>query len=54
ELKPSLAAVAQLTVPLIAMAGGMIFLAEPLTARFVIASVIVLGGVAYAVVTPRR
>lgn len=53
-LAPSTAAVAQLTVPLIAMAGGMIFLAEPLTLRFAIASVIVLGGVAYAVLAPAR
>ncbi|MCH2075783.1 MAG: DMT family transporter [Rhodobacteraceae bacterium] len=53
-LAPSTAAVAQLTVPLIAMAGGMIFLAEPLTTRFIIASAIVLGGVAYAVLSPKR
>ncbi|MEL6609730.1 MAG: DMT family transporter [Pseudomonadota bacterium] len=38
-------AIAQLTVPLIAMAGGMLFLSEPLTLRFAIASVVVLGGV---------
>ncbi|MEL6914028.1 MAG: DMT family transporter [Pseudomonadota bacterium] len=53
-LTPSVAAVAQLTVPLLAMAGGMVFLAEPLTTRFAVASIIVLGGVAYAVLTPRR
>ncbi|MEM6897407.1 MAG: DMT family transporter [Pseudomonadota bacterium] len=53
QLKPSVAAVAQLTVPLIAMAGGMVFLAEPLTLRFALASVIVLGGVAYAVLAQR-
>ncbi|MEL6690758.1 MAG: DMT family transporter [Pseudomonadota bacterium] len=52
-LAPSTAAVAQLTVPLIAMAGGMVFLAEPLTLRFVIASAIVLGGVGYAVLAPK-
>lgn len=40
------AAVAQLTVPVIAMAGGMLALSEPLTAQFVVASVVVLGGVA--------
>ncbi|MEM9438136.1 MAG: DMT family transporter [Pseudomonadota bacterium] len=53
QLKQSIAAVAQLTVPLIAMAGGMIFLAEPLTTRFAIASAIVLGGVALAVLVKR-
>ena len=52
-LAPSTAAVAQLTVPLIAMAGGMVFLAEPLTTRFIIASAIVLGGVGYAVLAPK-
>jgi len=40
------AAVTQLTVPVIALAGGMMFLGEALTMRFVVASVIVLGGVA--------
>ncbi len=54
RLQPSVAAVGQLTVPLIAMAGGMLFLAEPLTVRFVIASVIVLGGVVLAVNAGRQ
>ncbi|WP_372605129.1 DMT family transporter [Actibacterium sp.] len=45
KLGASKAAVAQLTVPIIAMAGGMAFLAEPLTARFTIAALLVLGGV---------
>jgi len=40
------AAVLQLTVPLIAMAGGMVFLGEALTWGFAISSVLVLGGVA--------
>ncbi|WP_422048767.1 EamA family transporter [Shimia sp.] len=44
-LGASRAAVAQLTVPVIAMAGGMAFLAEPLTLRFVGAAVLVIGGV---------
>ncbi|MEM6479972.1 MAG: DMT family transporter, partial [Pseudomonadota bacterium] len=50
QLKASTAAVAQLTVPLIAMVGGMIFLAEPLTLRFIFSSIAVLGGVALAIV----
>jgi drug/metabolite transporter (DMT)-like permease len=45
----SVAAVAQLTVPVIAMAGGMIFLAEALDWQFVMATVLVLGGVAISV-----
>ncbi|MEM8592532.1 MAG: DMT family transporter [Pseudomonadota bacterium] len=53
QLSPSVAAVAQLTVPLVAMVGGMIFLTEPLTLRFAIASAIVLGGVAFAVLAPK-
>jgi len=53
QIKPSVAAVAQLTVPILAMAGGMLFLAEPLTARFVRASAIVLGGVALAILARR-
>lgn len=44
-LGASVAAVAQLTVPIIAMAGGMVVLGEPLTGRFVLAAVLVLGGV---------
>lgn len=42
----SRAAVAQLTVPILAALGGAAFLAEPLTWRFVLASALVLGGVA--------
>lgn len=44
------AAVAQLTVPLIAMAGGMALLGEALTAQFVVTTVLVLGGVGLSVV----
>ncbi|MHC0053751.1 DMT family transporter [Actibacterium sp. D379-3] len=44
------AAVAQLTVPVIALAGGMVFLDEALTLRFAVASALVLGGVALSLV----
>ena len=54
RLSASTAAVAQLTVPAIAMAGGMVFLSEALTLRFVLASLLVLGGVALAVLAPKR
>lgn len=47
-LGPSRGAVAQLTVPLFAVAGGMAFLGEPLTLRFTLAAALVLGGVGFA------
>ena len=54
RLPGSVAAVAQLTVPVIAMAGGMLFLGETLTLRFALASALVLGGVAVSVLPLRR
>ncbi|MFD1159182.1 DMT family transporter [Roseovarius aestuarii] len=55
SLASSVAAVAQLTVPVIAMAGGMIFLGEVLTLQFALASLLVLGGVALSVIRwPKR
>lgn len=53
RLAASVAAVAQLTVPVIAMAGGMLFLGEALSLEFALASVLVLSGVAVSVI-PRR
>jgi drug/metabolite transporter (DMT)-like permease len=49
RLQTSTAAVAQLTVPLIAMAGGMVFLGEVWTLDFAIASTLVLGGIGLSV-----
>ena len=40
------AAVAQLSVPVIAMAGGIVFLDETVSMRIIVASLLVLGGVA--------
>ncbi|MDU8909663.1 DMT family transporter [Aestuariicoccus sp. MJ-SS9] len=54
KLAASSAAVAQLTVPVIAMAGGMLFLSEALTLDFVLAAVLVLGGVGLSVLAGRR
>ncbi len=55
SLASSVAAVAQLTVPVIAMAGGMLFLGEALTLQFAVASILVLGGVALSVIKrPQR
>jgi drug/metabolite transporter (DMT)-like permease len=42
------AALVQLSVPAIATAGGVLFLAEPLSMRILIASALVLGGISLA------
>lgn len=47
-LQRSTAAYVQLTVPAIAAAGGVLFIAEPLTLRLVLCSVGILGGVGLA------
>jgi drug/metabolite transporter (DMT)-like permease len=52
KLDASLAAIVQLTVPLIALAGGMVFLAESVTWAFVISAALILGGVFIAVLSP--
>ncbi len=49
DLGATRAAVAQLTVPVIATLGGVAFLAESVTLQFVISSGLVLGGVALAI-----
>lgn len=46
RIAASTAALAQLTVPVLAVAGGAVILGEPLTLRFAFASALVLGGVA--------
>lgn len=53
HLDASLAAVAQLTVPIIALAGGVVFLGEVATLTFALASAMILGGVALALYGPR-
>ena len=52
KLDSSLAAIVQLTVPLIALAGGMVFLGETATWAFVISTILILGGVLIAVLAP--
>jgi drug/metabolite transporter (DMT)-like permease len=54
RISASVAALAQLSVPVIAMAGGMLVLSEALTLRFVIASTFILGGIALGVFGPQR
>jgi len=53
SLPASVAAVAQLTVPVIAIAGGVLFLGERPEAQTLLAGALVLGGVALSVL-PRR
>jgi len=48
QLEASIAGIAQLTVPVIALVGGMLFLGEAVTLSFVLASALVLGGVAWS------
>lgn len=45
QLGATRAAVAQLSVPILAMAGGMLFLSEALSLRFVVTSLLVMAGV---------
>jgi drug/metabolite transporter (DMT)-like permease len=45
-LKATQAATVQLSVPVIAALGGILFLNEPLTVRFVLASIAILAGIA--------
>lgn len=53
-LKATSAATVQLSVPVIAAAGGILLLGEPLTLRFLGAAVAVLGGIAIVIERPRR
>lgn len=43
------AATVQLSVPVIAAVGGIVFLAEPVTLRLVLASIAILGGIALVI-----
>jgi len=53
-LKAASAATVQLSVPVLTAAGGIIFLGESITLRFLFASVAVLGGIALVVIEKRR
>ena len=48
------AALVQLSVPVLAAAGGMLLLAEDLTPRFAVAAALTLGGIALATARRRR
>lgn len=53
-LSRSSAAIVQLTVPVIAALGGILFIGETPTWRLVIASALILGGVAVAITARKR
>ncbi|HEY0844640.1 MAG TPA: DMT family transporter [Noviherbaspirillum sp.] len=53
-LKATSAATVQLSVPVIAAAGGVVMLGEPITLRLVLASVAILGGIALVILEKQR
>ena len=54
KLDSSLAAIVQLTVPLIALAGGIVFLGETASWAFMASTVLILSGVFIAVFGPKK
>jgi drug/metabolite transporter (DMT)-like permease len=54
RLGPASAATVQLSVPVLAATGGILLLGEPITLRYVFASVAVLGGIALVVIEKQR
>lgn len=53
QLQPALAATIQLTVPVIAILGGVMFLAEPLGLRLILGTTTVVGGIALVIWAPK-
>ncbi|WP_299624723.1 DMT family transporter [uncultured Tateyamaria sp.] len=53
QLEGQTAAIVQLSVPIIAILAGALLLGEPITFIIVIAAVLVLGGIALAVTSPK-
>ncbi|HWM26777.1 MAG TPA: DMT family transporter [Chthoniobacterales bacterium] len=54
SLKAASAATVQLSVPVLAAAGGILLLGEPLTFRFLLSSTAILGGIALVVIEQHR
>lgn len=54
DLSATLAGIVQLAVPVLAAAAGVVLLGEPLSARLIGASVVVLGGISMALVGRTR
>jgi drug/metabolite transporter (DMT)-like permease len=50
RLGPAGAATVQLSVPVLAATGGILLLGEPITLRYLVASIAVLGGIALVVI----
>jgi drug/metabolite transporter (DMT)-like permease len=53
-LKATGAATVQLSVPVLAATGGILLLGEPITLRYVLASIAILGGIALVVIERNR
>lgn len=53
SLPTTVAGIAQLSVPVIAVAAGVLFLSEPLTFRLIAAGSLVLGGIAVSLIARR-
>ncbi len=53
-LKATSAATVQLSVPVLAAIGGILFLGEPLSLRFLLASITVLGGILLVILEKKR
>ena len=53
-LKASSAATVQLSVPVLSATGGILLLGEPITLRYVLASIAVLGGIALVVIEKQK
>jgi drug/metabolite transporter (DMT)-like permease len=53
-LKVTSAATVQLSVPVIAAVGGIVWLGEPITPRLVLASAAILGGIALVILQKKR
>lgn len=53
-LKAASAATVQLSVPVLAATGGILLLSEPITLRYLLASIAVLGGIALVVIEKHR
>jgi drug/metabolite transporter (DMT)-like permease len=54
SLKAASAATVQLSVPVLAAAGEILLLGEPLTLRYLLASIAILGGIALVVLENNR
>jgi drug/metabolite transporter (DMT)-like permease len=54
SLRSTTAATVQLSVPILAAAGGVFFLGEPLTFRLLVASIAIIGGIALVILMGGR